>query len=87
MAASHHQPQQNPTRQVDGLTDRKSSFGWWQDAVAMQTQRLLQQQPDSSSTVHAVTTPTIKTLLQVRAKTYMGWITKAHGAGLGACTL
>jgi hypothetical protein len=23
MAASHHQPQQNPTRQVDGLTDRR----------------------------------------------------------------
>jgi hypothetical protein len=53
----------------------------------MQTQRLLQQEPDSGSTVHAITTPTIKTLLQVRAKTYMSWITKAHGAGLGACTL
>jgi mevalonate kinase len=53
----------------------------------MQTERLLQQQPDSGSAVHAVTTPAIKTLLQVRAKTYMGWITKAHGAGRGACTL
>jgi hypothetical protein len=53
----------------------------------MQTQRLLKQKPDSGSTVHAITTPAIKTLLEVRAKTYMGWITKAHGAGLGACTL
>ena len=53
----------------------------------MQTQRLLQQQPDSSGSVHAVTTPAVKTLLQVSGETYMGWITKAHGAGLGACTL
>ena len=53
----------------------------------MQTQRLLKQKPDSGSTVHAITTPAIKTLLQVRAETYMGWIAKAHGAGLGACTL
>jgi uncharacterized protein (UPF0261 family) len=53
----------------------------------MQTQRLLKQKPDSGSTVHAITTPAIKTLLEVRAKTYMGWITKAHGTGLGACTL
>ena len=53
----------------------------------MQVERLLQQQPDSGSTVHAITTPAIKTLLQVSGETYMGWITKAHGAGLGACTL
>jgi hypothetical protein len=53
----------------------------------VQVKRLLQQQPDSGSAVHAVTTPAIKTLLEVRAKTYMGWITKAHGAGIGACTL
>ena len=53
----------------------------------MQTQRLLKQKPDSGSTVHAITTPAIKTLLQIWGEAYMGWITKAHGAGLGACTL
>jgi hypothetical protein len=53
----------------------------------MQAQRLLQQQPDSGSTVHAITTPVIKALLQLRRKPYMSWITKSHGAGRGACTL
>jgi hypothetical protein len=53
----------------------------------MQTQRLLKEEPDSSGSVHAVTTPAVKTLLQLWRETYMGWITKAHGAGRGACTL
>ena len=53
----------------------------------MQVKRLLQQQPDSSGTVHAVTTPAVKALQQLWREAYMGWITKSHGAGLGACTL
>ena len=53
----------------------------------MQTQRLLQQEADSGSAIHAITTPAVKTLLQIWGEAYMGWITKAHGAGLGACTL
>jgi hypothetical protein len=42
MGASHHQPQQNPTRQVDGLADRKSSFRRREDATQVQVKRLLQ---------------------------------------------
>ena len=53
----------------------------------MQVKRLLQQQPDSRSAIHAITTPAINLMLQVWGKAYMGWIAKAHGAGLGACTL
>ena len=53
----------------------------------MQAQRLLQQQPDSSGSVHAITTPTVNLMLQLWRKAYMGWVTKAHGAGRGACTL
>jgi hypothetical protein len=87
MGASHHQPQQNPTRPVDGLADQGSSFRRRQDATQVQVERLLQQQPDSGSAIHAITTPAIKTLLRVSGETYMGWITKAHGDGLGACTL
>jgi mevalonate kinase len=87
MAASHHQPQQNPTRQADGLTDQGSSFRRRQDATQVQVKRLLQQQPDSGSTVHAVTTPPINLMLQLWRKANMGWIAKTHGAGLGACTL
>jgi hypothetical protein len=41
MAAFHHQPQQNPTRQVDGLADRKSSFRRREDAVAVKAHGLL----------------------------------------------
>jgi hypothetical protein len=87
MGASHHQPQQNPTRQVDGLTHQGSSFGWWQDATQVQVNRLLQQEPDRSGPIHAVTAPAINLMLQLWRKAYMGWITKAHGAGRGACTL
>ena len=87
MAASHHQPQQNPTRQVDGLADQGSSFRRRQDATQVQVERLLQQQPDSGSTVHAITAPAVNLMLQLWREAYMGWITKAHGAGLGACTL
>jgi hypothetical protein len=53
----------------------------------VQVKRLLQQQPDSGGTVHAVTTPAVNLMLQLRREAYMGWITKAHGAGRGACTL
>ena len=53
----------------------------------MQVKRLLKEEPDSSSTVHAVTTPPVNLMLQFWRKAYMGWIAKAHGAGLGACTL
>ena len=53
----------------------------------MQAQRLLQQQPNSGGTIHAVTTPAINLMLQLWREAYMGWITKAHGAGRGACTL
>jgi hypothetical protein len=87
MAAFHHQPQQNPTRQADGLADQEWSFRRRQDTVAMQTQRLLQQQPDSGGAVHAVTAPRVKALQQLWREAYMGWIAKAHGAGRDACTL
>ena len=53
----------------------------------MQVERLLQQQPDSGSTVHAITAPAVNLMLQLWREAYMGWITKAHGDGLGACTL
>ena len=53
----------------------------------MQVKRLLQQQPDSRGTVHAVTTPAVNLMLQLWRKAYMGWIAKAHGAERGACTL
>jgi len=66
MAASRHQPQQTPTRQVDGLTLRGWSFGWRQDATHVQVKRLIQQQPDSSAPAHAVTTPPVKALQQLR---------------------
>ena len=87
MAASHHQPQQNPTRPADGLADQGSSFRRRQDATQVQVKRLLQQQPDRSGAVHAITTPTVNLMLQLWREAYMGWITKAHGAGRGACTL
>ena len=53
----------------------------------MQVKRLLQQQPDSSGTIHAVTTPAVNLMLQLWREAYMGWIAKAHGAGRDACTL
>ena len=53
----------------------------------MQVKRLLKQQPDSSGTIHAVTTPAVNLMLQLWREAYMGWITKAHGARRGACTL
>jgi hypothetical protein len=87
MAASHHQPQQNPTRPADGLAHQGSSFRRRQDATQVQVKRLLQQQPDRSGAVHAVTTPAVNLMLQLWREAYMGWITKAHGAGRGACTL
>jgi hypothetical protein len=42
MAASRHQPQQNPTRPADGLTDQGSSFRRRQDTTQVQVKRLLQ---------------------------------------------
>jgi hypothetical protein len=87
MAASHHQPQQNPTRQVDGLADRGWSFRRRQDATQVQVKRLLQQQSNRSGTIHAVTTPTVNLMLQLWREAYMGWIAKAHGAGRDTCTL
>jgi hypothetical protein len=62
MAASRHQPQQTPTRQVDGQALRGSSFGWRQDTVQVQVKRLLKQQPYGGSAVHAVTAPAVKAL-------------------------
>lgn len=53
----------------------------------MQVKRLLKQQPDSGSAIHAVTTPPVKALQLVWRKADMGWIAKSHGAGRGACTL
>ena len=53
----------------------------------MQVKRLLKEEPYSRSAVHAVTTPTVKALQQLRGKAYMGWITKAHDVGRDACTL
>jgi hypothetical protein len=60
MAASRHQPQQNPTRPADGLAHQGSSFRRRQDATQVQVKRLLQQQPNRSGTAHAVTTPPVK---------------------------
>jgi hypothetical protein len=53
----------------------------------VQVERLLKEEPDSRSAIHAVTTPAVNLMLQLWREAYMGWITKAHGAGLGACTL
>jgi len=39
----------------------------WQDAVKLQAQGLLQQEPDGCRTIHAVTTPIVKALQQVWA--------------------
>jgi hypothetical protein len=62
MAASHHQPQQAPTRQADGLALQGSSFRRRQDATHVQVKRLLQQQPYGGGATHAVTTPPVKAL-------------------------
>jgi hypothetical protein len=79
MAASHHQPQQNPTRQADGLADRKSSFGWWQDAVAVQAHGLFKQNPDGGAAPHAVATPRIQPPQEIWAKPKAEWSAKLHG--------
>jgi hypothetical protein len=42
--------------------------------VQVQIKGLLNQQPYGSSAVHAITTPAVKALLQVRRKSYMGWM-------------
>jgi hypothetical protein len=74
MAASHHQPQQTPTRQVDGLTLQGSSFRRRQYATHVQVKRLLKQQPYGGSATHAVTAPTVKALQLIWRKAYMGWM-------------
>jgi hypothetical protein len=74
MAASHHQPQQTPTRQVDGLALRRSSFRRRQYATHVQVKRLLQQQPDGSGATHAVTAPPVKALQLIWREAYMGWM-------------
>jgi hypothetical protein len=42
----------------------------------VQVKRLLQQQPDRSGAIHAVTTPAVNLMLQLWREAYMGWIAK-----------
>jgi hypothetical protein len=79
MAASHHQPQQTPTRQVDGLTLQGSSFGWRQNTVQVQAHGLLKQNPDGRAPTHAVTTPRIQPYQEVWAKPKAEWSAELHG--------
>jgi hypothetical protein len=79
MGASHHQPQQNPTRQVDGLADRKSSFRRREDAVAVKAHGLLKQNPDGGAPAHAVTTPRIQPYQEIWAKPKAEWSAELHG--------
>jgi hypothetical protein len=46
---------------------------------------LLKQQPDGGGTIHAITTPGIKPLQQIRREAYMGWMGQSHGLWLNAC--
>jgi hypothetical protein len=79
MAASRHQPQQNPNRLVDGLTHQGSSFRRRQDAVAVKAHGLLQQNPDGGAPAHAVTTPRVQPPQEIWAKPKAEWTAKLHG--------
>jgi hypothetical protein len=78
MAASRHQPQQTPTRQVDGQALRGSSFCRRQDAVAVQAHGLLKQNPDGGAPTHAVATPRIQPYQEIWAKPKAEWSAELH---------